>query len=104
MPGSSTTCCATTTARIARRSFADGGLGPASPSRGPARDVQLEAFCAFAREPETRKVAVDAQVSVSGVRYEVDPDLAGETGTLWFGLYDDQLLSSMVHVATVLCA
>jgi hypothetical protein len=25
------------------------------------------------------------------VRYEVDPDLAGETVTLWFGLYDDQL-------------
>jgi len=37
------------------------------------------------------KVAVDAQVSVAGVRYEVDPDLAGETVTLWFGLYDDQL-------------
>jgi hypothetical protein len=25
------------------------------------------------------------------VRYEVDPDLAGETVTVWFGLYDDQL-------------
>jgi hypothetical protein len=50
-----------------------------------------ERFCAFAREPETRKVAVDARVSVAGVRYAVDPDLAGETVTLWFGLYDDQL-------------
>jgi hypothetical protein len=50
-----------------------------------------ERFCTFAREPETRKVAVDARVSVAGVRYEVDPDLAGETVTVWFGLYDDQL-------------
>ena len=25
------------------------------------------------------------------MRYEVDPELAGETVTLWFGLYDDQL-------------
>jgi hypothetical protein len=36
-------------------------------------------------------VGVDARVSVAGVRYEVDPNLAGETVTLWFGLYDDQL-------------
>src|SRR5262245_36837372 len=51
----------------------------------------VERFCTFAREPETRQVGVDCRVSVAGVRYEVDPDLAGETVTLWFGLYDDQL-------------
>ena len=34
---------------------------------------------------------MDARVSVSGVSYEVDPELAGETVTVWFGLYDDQL-------------
>jgi hypothetical protein len=50
-----------------------------------------ERFCTFAREPERRKVGIDAQVSVAGVRYEVDPDLAGETVIVWFGLYDDQL-------------
>jgi hypothetical protein len=50
-----------------------------------------ERFCTFARESETRQVAIDARVSFSGVRYEVDPDLAGETVTLWLGLYDDQL-------------
>jgi transposase len=61
------------------------------PPEGLREMCSWERFCAFAREPETRKVAVDAQVSVSGVRYEVDPDLAGETVTLWFGLYDDQL-------------
>ena len=48
-------------------------------------------LCAFAREPDTRQVAVDARVSVAGVRYAVDPDLAGETVTVWFGLYEEQL-------------
>jgi transposase len=61
------------------------------PPEGVREMCSWERFCAFAREPETRKVAVDARVSVAGVRYEVDPDLAGETVTLWFGLYDDQL-------------
>ena len=61
------------------------------PAEGLREMCSWERFCAFAREPETRKVAVDARVSVSGVRYEVDPELAGETVTLWFGLYDDQL-------------
>ena len=32
-----------------------------------------ERFCAFAREPERRRVGGDAHVSVQGVRYEVDP-------------------------------
>jgi hypothetical protein len=56
------------------------------PPEGLREMCSWERFCAFAREPETRKVAVDARVSVAGVRYEVDPDLAGETVTLWFGL------------------
>jgi hypothetical protein len=61
------------------------------PPEGLREMCSWERFCTFAREPETRKVAVDAQVSVAGVRYEVDPDLVGETVTVWFGLYDDQL-------------
>jgi Helix-turn-helix domain len=61
------------------------------PPEGLREMCSWERFCAFAREPETRQVAVDARVSVAGVRYEVDPELAGETVTLWFGLYDDQL-------------
>ena len=61
------------------------------PPEGLRAMCSWERFCTLAREPETRKVAGDAQVSVAGVRYEVDPDLAGETVTLWFGLYDDQL-------------
>lgn len=61
------------------------------PPEGLREMCGWERFCTFARESETRKVAIDARVSFSGVRYEVDPDLAGETVTLWLGLYDDQL-------------
>jgi hypothetical protein len=38
-----------------------------------------EQFCRFAREPERRKVGIDARVTVEGTAYEVEPDLAGET-------------------------
>jgi hypothetical protein len=48
-------------------------------------------FCTFAREPEQRKVGSDARVSIEGVPYQVDPELAGVTVTLWWGLFDDQL-------------
>jgi hypothetical protein len=61
------------------------------PAEGLREMCSWERFCAFAREPETRTVAGDARVSVSGVQYEVDPELAGATVTLWFGLYDEQL-------------
>lgn len=50
-----------------------------------------ERFCTFAREPERRKVDSCARVSVEGVAYEVDPDLAGETVVLWWGLFDNEL-------------
>lgn len=50
-----------------------------------------ERFCAFAREPERRTVAGDATVSVEGASYEVEPGLAGETVTLLWGLFDQQL-------------
>ena len=48
-------------------------------------------FCTFAREPERRKVGGDARVAVDGVAYEVDPELAGETVVLWWGLFDNEL-------------
>jgi hypothetical protein len=44
-----------------------------------------------AREPERRKVGVDARVTVEGTAYEVDPQLAGEVVLLWWGLFDDAL-------------
>jgi hypothetical protein len=52
-----------------------------------------ERFCTFAREPEQRTVGADARVSLDGVRYALDPDLAGERVTLWFGLFDDQIFA-----------
>lgn len=61
------------------------------PPEGLRDMCSWERFCTFAREPERRKVGLDAHVSVAGVRYEVDPDLAGEMVIVWFGLYDDQL-------------
>jgi hypothetical protein len=50
-----------------------------------------ERYCAFAREPERRKVGSDARVTVQGVVYELDPELAGETVVLWWGLFDHDL-------------
>jgi hypothetical protein len=44
-----------------------------------------ERFCTFAREPEQRKVGIDARVTVDGVAYEVEPDLAGEKVILGVG-------------------
>lgn len=37
-----------------------------------------ERFCTFAREPERRKVGIDARLAVDGVLYQVDPELAGK--------------------------
>jgi hypothetical protein len=50
-----------------------------------------EQFCRFAREPERRKVGIDARVSVEGTAYEIEPDLAGETVLLLWGLFDSEL-------------
>jgi hypothetical protein len=61
------------------------------PPTGLREMCSWERFCAFAREPERRKVGADARVSVDGVLYEVDPNLAGETVILWFGLFDEEL-------------
>jgi hypothetical protein len=61
------------------------------PPEGYRTMCAWERFCTFAREPERRKVGVDARIQTDGVLYEVDPDLAGETVTLWWGLFDQQL-------------
>lgn len=38
-----------------------------------------EQYCRFAREPKSRKVGVDAHITIDGTAYEVEPDMAGET-------------------------
>ena len=61
------------------------------PENGIRQMCSWERFCTFAREPEERKVGIDARVTVEGVFYEVEPDLAGEKVTLWWGLFDIKL-------------
>jgi hypothetical protein len=61
------------------------------PADGVRAVCNWERFCTFAREPEQRKVAIDARVSIEGIRYEADPDLAGEDVVLWWGLFDQEL-------------
>jgi len=61
------------------------------PASGLRAMCTWERFCAFAREPERRKVGADARVSVDGTHYQVDPDLAGEDVVLWWGLFDHEL-------------
>jgi hypothetical protein len=57
------------------------------PPAGGIRAVcSWERFCTFAREPEQRKVAIDARVSIDGTQYEVAHELAGEQVVLWWGL------------------
>ena len=61
------------------------------PKDGIRQMCSWERFCTFAREPEKRKVGLDARISVDGVAYEVEPDLAGEKVILWWGLFDSEL-------------
>ena len=61
------------------------------PESGFREMCSWERFCAFAREPERRKVGSDAHLSIQGVRYEVDAELAGEEVVLWWGLFDLEL-------------
>jgi hypothetical protein len=61
------------------------------PETGFRQMCAWERFCAFAREPERRKVGIDARISVEGVAYTVDPGLAGEEVVVWWGLFDRDL-------------
>jgi hypothetical protein len=61
------------------------------PPDGVRAMCSWERFGTFAREPERRKVGVDARVSLDGTPYEVDADLAGEEVVLWWGIFDSAL-------------
>jgi hypothetical protein len=50
-----------------------------------------EQFCRLAREPERRKVGIDARVTVAGTTYEVDAQLTGEEVLVFWGVFDDAL-------------
>ena len=55
------------------------------PSQGFARCVPGSGSAHSPREPERRNVAGDARIRVEGAFYDVEPDLAGETVTVWWG-------------------
>ena len=61
------------------------------PDGGIRQMCAWERFCAFAREPERRLVGIDCRLTVAGVTYEVDAELAGETVVVWWGLFDQEL-------------
>ena len=61
------------------------------PGDGVRAMCRWERFCTFAREPERRSVGLDCRLTVAGVAYEVDPELAGETIVVWWGLFDQEL-------------
>jgi hypothetical protein len=61
------------------------------PNSGIREMCSWDRFCTFAREPDRRKVGSDARISIEGVEYEVDADLAGEFVILWWGLFDQEL-------------
>jgi hypothetical protein len=61
------------------------------PADGIRQMCAWERFRIFAREPERRLVGIDCRLTVAGVAYEVDPELAGETVVVWWGLFDQEL-------------
>ena len=61
------------------------------PADGVRDMCAWEQFCRFAREPERRKVGVDARIVIGGTAYQVEPDMAGETVVLLWGLFDDEM-------------
>jgi hypothetical protein len=61
------------------------------PTDGIRQMCAWERFCIFAREPERRLVGIDCRLTVAGVTYEVDAELAGETVVVWWGLFDQEL-------------
>jgi hypothetical protein len=61
------------------------------PSEGLRDMCTWAQFCRFAREPERRKVGIDARITIGGTCYEVEPDMAGETVVLLWGLFDDEM-------------
>ncbi|MEN3813573.1 IS481 family transposase [Chromobacterium piscinae] len=61
------------------------------PADGLREMCTWEQFCRFAREPERRKVGIDARVSIDGTQYEVEPYMAGEIVILLWGLFDDEM-------------
>lgn len=61
------------------------------PTEGYRQMCDWERFCQMAREPDERKVASDACITLSGVRYQLTPEMAGEKVIILLGLFDNEL-------------
>lgn len=61
------------------------------PADGVREMCSWQQFCRFAREPERRKVGIDARFGIDGTQYEVEPYMAGEHVILLWGLFDDEM-------------
>ena len=61
------------------------------PPEGFRAMCSWEQFSALVREPETRKVASDACVTINGIRYQLSNELADLTVTLLWGVFDNEL-------------
>lgn len=61
------------------------------PADGLREMCSWQQFCRFAREPERRKVGIDARFGIDGTQYEVEPYMAGEHVILLWGLFDDEM-------------
>ncbi|MBT2373908.1 hypothetical protein [Pseudomonas fluorescens] len=66
-----------------------------SPTDGLRSMCSWERFCTLAREPECRTVGLDCRLTVIGVAYELDPELAEETVVVWWGLFDPELFAEL---------
>lgn len=61
------------------------------PDHGLRDMCTWEQFCRFAREPERRKIGIDARINIGGTQYELEPVMAGDFVILLCGLFDDEL-------------
>lgn len=61
------------------------------PQNGLRDMCTWDQYCRFAREPESRRVGIDARVTIEGTSWEVEPDMAGEKVILLWGLFDDEI-------------
>jgi len=61
------------------------------PTEGYRQMCDWERFCQMAREPDERKVASDACITLSGVRYQLTPEMAGEKVIILLGLFGNEL-------------
>ena len=61
------------------------------PEEGITKMCSWDRFCAFSRESESRTAGIDCQISIGATKYQIDPELSGETVTIWWGLLDHEI-------------